>query len=553
MLKENFVQTIGASIRAFWDGPCFNDLDRPALTYGDLAHRIYRLHDLFRRSGIEPGDRIAVIGRNSANWGVTYLATVTYGAVIVPVLPEFTGHEIEHIVRHSESRILFVTEAIFDEINEEQIPSVEGIVCLRDFTLLWERDEAFGEALAHSENGYLDHYGDRLTPATHAFPSVSNGNLAAIVYTSGTTGFSKGVMLNHNALMANVRFFNDSVDLQPGDRIVSFLPLAHAFGCAFDFLAPLLQGCHVTFISKIPTPKVLVKAFGEIRPAVVMSVPLIIEKIYRNRIKPALEEPRVQMMLKVPGLRTLVYRRIRDQVYEVFGGNYKELVIGGAALNREIEAFFRRIGVNLTCGYGMTECGPLISYSVFKHRPPVGSVGRIIPYLECRIDHPDPQTGVGEVLVRGENRMLGYYKDEAATGETIDAAGWLHTGDLGHLDDSGFLFLTGRSKNMILTASGQNVYPEEIESQLNNLPCVEESLILEHDGKLHALVYPDVESVDRACLKGTQVETLMEENRKELNKRLPAYSQIARLKVLYEEFEKTPTKKIKRRLYNALG
>ncbi len=553
MLSENFTQTICASIRAHWDVPCFNDLDQTALTYGDLAHRICRLHDLFERSGVRPGDRIALIGRNSTNWGITYLATVTYGAVIAPILPDFTAQEIEHIVRHSESTLLFLTEAIYDRINEEQMPSIQGIVNLRDFGLLWERDQEFGAALAASQNGYLENHGAHLNRDALAFPEVSNDELAAIVYTSGTTGFSKGVMLTHNSLMANVRFFNDCVDLTPGDRMVSFLPLAHAFGCAFDFLAPLLQGCHVTFISKIPTPKVLVKAFHEIKPAVVMSVPLIIEKIYRSRIRPVLETPKMQFMLKVPGLRNIVYGKIRDQIYEVFGGNYKELVIGGAALNREIEGFFRKIGVNLTCGYGMTECGPLISYSKFADQPPVGSVGRIIPYLECRIAHADAETGIGEVQVRGENRMLGYYKDEDATAETIDPEGWLHTGDLGRLDSDGFLFLTGRSKNMILTASGQNVYPEEIESQLNNLPCVEESLILEQDGKLHALVYPDVESVDRACLKGTQVETLMEENRRTLNLKLPAFSRISRLKVLYEEFEKTPTKKIKRRLYNALS
>jgi long-chain acyl-CoA synthetase len=283
-----------------------------------------------------------------------------------------------------------------------------------------------------------------------------------------------------------------------------------------------------------------------------MSVPLIIEKIYKSRIRPVLETGKMRMMLKVPGLKNVVQRKIRDQIYEVFGGRYKEMVIGGAALNRDIELFFREIGLNITCGYGMTEFGPLMSYTVSAENPPPGSVGRVIPYLECHISDPDPETGIGEVLMRGENRMLGYYKDEEATAETIDADGWLHTGDLGRLDEQGFLYLTGRSKNMILTAAGQNIYPEEIESQLNNMPCVEESLVLENDGQIVALVYPDLESVDQACLRGQQVENLMEENRKNLNRRLPGYCQIARLKVLYEEFEKTPTKKIKRRLYNAL-
>ena len=315
MLKENFVQTIGASIRDFWDVPCFNDLDRPAITYGDLAHRVFKLHHIFSQCGVEPGDRIAVIGRNSTNWGVTYLAAITYGAIIVPILPDFTSQEIEHIVRHSESSLLFVSEAIFDGLNEEKIPSAKGILSLEDFSLLWHSKDPVRKAVETADTGYLEHYGQLLNRNDLTFPEFPNGDLAAIVYTSGTTGFSKGVMLTGNTLMANVRFFNDCVDLQPGENIVSFLPLAHAFGCAFDFLAPLLQGCHVHFISKIPTPKVLVNAFGELKPAVVMSVPLIIEKIYRNRIKPKLETPRVQFMLKVPGLKTLVHNKIRDQIY----------------------------------------------------------------------------------------------------------------------------------------------------------------------------------------------------------------------------------------------
>jgi long-chain acyl-CoA synthetase len=382
---------------------------------------------------------------------------------------------------------------------------------------------------------------------------VAGDSLATIVYTSGTTGFSKGVMLTHRALMVNVRFFIDHVTLHPGDNIVSFLPLAHAFGCAFDFLAPFFAGCHITFIDRIPTPKVLLAAFAALKPVVVMSVPLIIEKIYRNRVKPQLESANIQLMLKVPGLRALVHRKIQGALYEAFGGSYRELVVGGAALNRDVEQFFRKVGFNLTCGYGMTECGPLISYSVSADKPPVGSVGRVIPYLECRIDGADKPGDVGEVLVRGENRMIGYFQDDEATAGAIDSDGWLHTGDLGRFDAEGFLYLTGRSKNMILTASGQNIYPEEIESRLNNMPCVEESLVIEREGRLLALVYPDLESVDRACLKGGQVEVRMEANRQELNQKLPGYAQIAKLKILYEEFEKTPTKKIKRRVYDAFA
>jgi len=553
MLDKNLVATCEESLRRHRLSPCFSDLGGSTLTYGDVAARIRRLHWLLHELGVERGDRVALVGRNSAHWAVTYLAVVTYGAVIVPILPDFAAAEMEHIVRHSGARLLFAADAVWDCLNEERMDRLKAAFRLADFSLFWARKDKVRHALDKAAAGVEERYGDELRRGDVRFEPVAGDELAAIVYTSGTTGFSKGVMLAHHALMVNVHYFNDRVHLGPGDTIVSFLPLAHAFGCAFDFLAPFAAGCHITFIEKLPTPKVLLGAFGEMKPAVVMSVPLIIEKIYRKRVKPQLESPRVQLMLKVPGLRNVVYRKIRDALYEAFGGRYKELVIGGAALNKDIEAFFRRIGFNLTCGYGMTEFGPLISYSVWQDEPPIGSVGRVIPQLECRIVDPDPATGIGEVQVRGESRMLGYYLDDDATAATIDAEGWLHTGDLGHLDERGFLYLTGRSKNMILTASGQNVYPEEIESQLNILPCVEESLVIERGGRLLALVYPDLESVDRACLRGKQVEELMEENRMALNQRLPAYCQIAKLTVLYEEFEKTPTKKIKRRLYDAFA
>ncbi len=551
-ISENFADGIGQSLRHNWDVPCFSDLGGATLTYGDVARRITRLHGLFDAMDLRAGDRVGLVGRNCINWAVVYLATVTRGAVIVPILPDFTGGEIEHIVRHSGCRLLFLADAAADAVDSDKMPSVEAAARLHDFSRLWGDDKRTVAALAALGAPAAAGEAPR-APADLRLPLVNGDQLATIVYTSGTTGFSKGVMLTHRALMVNVRFFLDHVTLQPGDNIVSFLPLAHAFGCAFDFLSPYFAGCHVTFVEKIPTPKVLLAAFADLKPVVVMSVPLIIEKIYRNRVKPQLESANVQFMLKLPGLRAFVQKKIRDALYEAFGGRYRELVVGGAALNRDVEQFFRKIGFNLTCGYGMTECGPLISYSVWSENPPIGSVGRVIPYLECRIDGARKPGDIGEVLVRGENRMLGYYNDDDATAASIDGDGWLHTGDLGRLDAEGFLYLTGRSKNMILSASGQNIYPEEIESQLNNMPCVEESLVIERDGKLLALVYPDLESVDRACLKGGQVEVRMEANRQELNQRLPGYAQIARLKILYEEFEKTPTKKIKRRVYDAFA
>jgi len=553
MLKENFVETISGSINKHWDVPCFSDLEGDTLTYGEVAQRIFLLHYIIAEAGLKKGDRIGLVGRNISNWCITYLAAVTCGAVIVPILPDFTSAEIEHIVRHSECKLLFTAGNIHDRLDEEKMPSLAGIFHLEDFSLDWTREKKLGAIVENAESGSRERYSGLLDGRSVRFPGIANEDLAAIVYTSGTTGFSKGVMLTGNSLAANIMYFLRSIELKPGDNVVSFLPLAHAFGCAFDFLAPMAAGCHVIYVEKTPTPKVLMPAFEKYRPVYVMSVPLVIEKIFRKKIKPLLDTPKMKLALKVPVLNKLVYKKIHDQVYAHFGGHFKEMVIGGAAINRDIEDFFRRIGLRMACGYGMTECGPLISYTVFDGQPPVGSVGRVIPYLECRIHGAHPETGIGEVQVRGENLMLGYYNDEEATAEAINSEGWLMTGDLGRLDTDGFLYLTGRSKNMILTSSGQNVYPEEIESQLNNLPCVEESLVIENEGKLVALVYPDLESVDRACLKGKQVESLMEENRKALNTRLPGFSQIAKLRVMYEEFEKTPTKKIKRRFYNAFS
>ena len=372
--------------------------------------------------------RIGLVGRNSAHWCVTYLAAVTYGAVIVPILPDFSTGEIEHIVRHAECKLLFVAPSIFDRLEEGKMPTVAGVFLLPRFDIAW----AENDKLAKLKNEAPGAVG-ALTPDNLAFSSIGNEELTALVYTSGTTGFSKGVMLNGNSLIANILYFQANVELTPGDNIVSFLPLAHAFGCAFDFLAPFASGCHVTLVEKIPTAKVLLPAFERLKPVVVMSVPLIIEKIYKTKIKPVIDTTKIRTMLKVPGLRNVVYGKIHDQIYAFFGSNFKELVIGGAAINRDIEDFFRRIGLRMTCGYGMTECGPLISYTVFDGEPPVGSVGRVIPYLECRIHDPDPETGIGEVQVRGENVMLGYYRDEEATAETLDEFGWLRTGDLGRL------------------------------------------------------------------------------------------------------------------------
>ena len=552
MLKENLVEDFTKSFRANWDRLAFSDFDGPTYTSGDVVNRILRLHYIFTEFGLKPGDKVALVGRNSSHWAITYLATVTYGAVIVPILPDFTSDEIHHIVNHSDSQLLFVSDQIFDQIDESRMHNLKAILALSDFHLCHCRTPEAREIVEKSATGYVETYHAILSRRDLKFPEVPNEALCAICYTSGTTGFSKGVMLPHNSLVANVRFFIDNLDLTANNRVVSFLPLAHAFGCAFEFIAPVVVGCHITFIEKVPTPKVLMEAFAEVKPRLITSVPLIIEKIYRTRIRPKIKTPRMQTLLKLPLIGHLVRKKILKQVSEVFGGAFQEIVVGGAALNREVEDFFRGIGFPLANGYGMTECGPLISYTVVADNPPVGCVGKILCYLECRIVKEDPDQDIGEVQVRGENVMYGYYKDEEATREAIDDDGWLHTGDLGHFDDKGFLYLTGRSKNMILSASGQNIYPEEIEAKLNNLHCVTESLILDDGGKLTALVYPDMEMVDEQGIGEEQLAEIMEQNRQTLNGQLAAYSAVARIKLLFEEFEKTPTKKIKRRLYDAL-
>ncbi len=551
MLKENLVATFTAAVRENWDRPCYSDHEGATLRYSEVASRILQLQHIFREAGVQRGDKIALVGRNSAHWAVTYFATLCYGAVSVPILPDFTAEEIHHITTHSDAVLLFAADPIYDKLADDRMRGLKGILRLEDFSLRTCRLKRLPEIVAAAPTAYLKQAAPLLSPRSLNLGEVAGHELATIVYTSGTTGFSKGVMLDHHSLMVNARFYLDCLDLSGNRRILSFLPLAHSYGCAFDLVAPSVGGCHVTFLEKMPTPKVLLETFAEIKPAVVLSVPLIIEKIYRNRIKPRLESTAMRTLLKVPGLNRVLCNRINQKIRAIFGGEFQEVVIGGAAFNREADAFFRRIGFPLANGYGMTECGPLISFTLARDEPPLGSVGRVIPYLECRIDVHDPATGIGEVLVRGENVMLGYYKDAAATREALDADGWLHTGDLGRLDADGYLFLTGRCKNMILSSSGQNVYPEEIEAKLNDLPYVMESLVVECDQKICAVVYPDMDRADQDRIDEHRLAEIMEQNRRTLNGALPAYAAIAKIKLIFEEFEKTPTKKIKRRLYSA--
>jgi len=546
-IQENLVGLIGESVRRNWTRPALADWEGTGLTYGQVADEIARLHEVFRICHVAPDDKIALLGRNSASWAVVWLATVTYGAVIVPILPDFRPDDVHHIVKHSDAMLFFVADALFAPLDPGQLRDVGAVFSLADFRLLHCRKESLAkslEAAARSPRG-------RRFPDPEDFrvADVENARLAAIVYTSGTTGFSKGVMLPHRSLLANVVFAKANMPLEPGDTIVSFLPLAHAFGCAFEFLFPFASGCAITFLAQTPSPKIILDAFGAIRPRLILSVPLVIEKIYAKRLAPALEKETTKLLMRIPPVRRILQRKIKEKLVAVFGGRFREIVIGGAALNGDVERFFRAIGFPFTCGYGMTECGPLISYAGWRDHK-LGGVGRKVDTLEVRIDSADSQRVPGEILVRGVNVMAGYYKNPEATAAAIDADGWLHTGDLGVIDAEGTIFISGRSKTVILGPSGQNIYPEEIEAKLNSLPFVAESLVIERNGRLFALVYPDLERVDQLRLDERELVQRMEKNRLTLNRVLPSYASIAKIDVYSEEFQKTPTKKIKRFLYS---
>ncbi len=548
MAQETLVDLIRENIRASWTRQALSDWEGATLTYGQTAERIAYLHELFRACHMAPGDKVALLGRNSTAWGVTWMAVVTYGAVVVPILPDFRPDDVHHIVNHSDASFLFVADSLFTGLDAAKMRELKAVLSLGDFRVLASRKESVSRSLAEVAARLPGRRVPYPDPSRLEWTGVAGDQLAAIVYTSGTTGFSKGVMLPHRSLLANVRYAQANMPLEPGDTIVSFLPLAHAFGVAFEFLFPFISGCSITFLAQTPSPQVILKAFGQIRPRLILSVPLVIEKIYAKRLRPTLEKEAMRILMKIPPARRILDRKIREKLIGVFGGRFREIVIGGAALNGDVERFFKRIEFPFTCGYGMTECGPLISYAGWKEHRAAG-VGRAVDTLEVRVDSPSPSTVPGEILVRGVNVMAGYYKNPDATAAAIDADGWLHTGDLGVIDADGFIFIRGRSKTMFLGPSGHNIYPEEIEAKLNSLPFVGESLVLERNGKLFALVYPDLERVDATKLHERDLVTRMEKNRLTLNRSLPAWAAISRIDVYSEEFQKTPTKKIKRFLY----
>ena len=550
--EENLIKIYENSFRKNWDFEAVTDFGTSnTLTYAQLAENIAKLHVLFDRVGVQQGDKVAVMGKNNANWVTTYLATVTYGAVIVPILQDFKANDAIHIINHSESKLLFITDLIWENIDVEQVPNLQAVISLNTMDLIitgLPKTQAVDKMTI--EELFAEKYPSGFNRDDVQYVERSNAELASINYTSGTTGFSKGVMTPANALAGNIVFGLNTKLVWPGCRHVAFLPLAHAYGCAFDFLACLAAGGHTYLIGRTPSPKILMKAFAEVKPTVILSVPLILEKIYKKMIQPQISKKPVSWVLKMPLLDKVVLNKIRETLMNAFGGEFSQIIIGGAPLNAEVEAFLRRIKFPITVGYGMTETAPLISFTPWTEFRSQ-SCGQVLKgFMDARIANPDAD-GVGEIQVRGENVMAGYYKNEQATAESFTEDGWLRTGDLGIIDEDGFIYIKGRCKTMLLGPSGQNIYPEEIEAKINNMPYVLESLVLQKDTRLVALVCPDFEAVDADHLTQDQLEVIMEENRKLVNAELAAYEQINEVRVYTHEFEKTPKKSIKRFLYEA--
>ena len=549
--EKSFIALIEKSIKKNWDLNALTDYKGTTLQYKDVARKIEKLHILFEETGIKPGDKIAACSRNMSNWGVTFLAVVSYGAVIVPILHEFKPDQVHNIVNHSEAKLLFVGDAVWENLDESAMPDLQGIILLNDFSLLVSRNEKLTHARENLNALFGKKYPMNFRKEHVSYYKDSPEELLVLNYTSGSTGFSKGVMLPARSMWSNIEFAHERLSkfLKTGDKIVSMLPMAHMYGLAFEFLYEFCYGVHIYFLTRMPSPKVILQAFADVKPNVVVAVPLIIEKIVKKNVLPKLETPTMKFLMRVPLVNDKIKAKVREQMMAAFGGNFYEIIVGGAAFNQEIEAFLRSINFPYTVGYGMTECGPIISYedwTKFK----AGSCGKSAPRMEVKILSVDPQNVPGEIVTRGDNVMLGYFKNEEATAGVIDEEGWLHTGDLGVMDAEGNITIKGRSKNMLLGPSGQNIYPEEIEDKLNNMLYVNESIIIQAvDGKLVALIYPDFDLAFANGLTEEAIAKQMEANRVALNAEVAAYEQIARVKIYHEEFEKTPKKSIKRFLY----
>ncbi|WP_373728769.1 long-chain fatty acid--CoA ligase [Bacteroides heparinolyticus] len=547
--EYGFVDYIEQSIIKNWDNNALTDYKGITLQYKDVARKIAKFHIVLESAGIRPGDKIAVCGRNSAHWAVTFLATVTYGAIIVPILHEFKADNIHNIVNHSEAKLLFVGDQVWENLNEDAMPLLIGIALLTDFNLVVCRNKQLLDAFEHRNAIYGTYYPRNFRPEHVNYrKEQSPEELAVINYTSGTTGYSKGVMLPCRSLWSNLAYCHEMLPVRPGDRIVSMLPLGHVFGMVYDFLYGFSAGAHLFFLTRMPSPKIIAQSFSEIKPRVISCVPLIVEKIIKKNILPRVDNKIGKLLLRVPIINDKIKAAARKEAMEIFGGNFDEIIVGGAPFNADVERFLKQIGFPYTVAYGMTECGPIISSSRWDTLK-LASCGKAASRMEVRIDSPDPENIAGEIICKGTNLMLGYYKNDEATSQIIDSNGWLHTGDLATMDAEGYITVRGRSKNMLLTSRGQNIYPEEIESKLNNMPYVSESLIVLQKEKLVALIYPDFDDAFAHNMKQEDIEKVMEDNRKELNLQLPAYSQIAKVKIHFEEFEKTAKKSIKRFMY----
>ena len=548
-MEDKLIELIENSIKKNWDRKAFTDFNGESLQYKDVARKIAKMHLLFEAADIRPGDKIALCGRNSGNWCVAFLATITYGAVIVPILHEFKPDNVHHIVNHSEARLLFVGDQVWENLNENRMPALQGIICVKDFTLVNSRSEKLSFAREHLNALFGQRFPMMfLREHVHFTPESSPEQLAVINYTSGTTGFSKGVMLPYRSLVSNVLFCNRTIGIAPGDNIVSMLPMGHVFGLVYDFLYGVCFGAHLYFLTRMPSPKVIMTTVAEFHPRIMSCVPLVIEKIFKKEVLPKIDSKLGKLLLHIPIISEKIKEKARTESLRLFGGNIKEVIIGGAPFNAEVEAFVRSINFPYSIAYGMTECGPIICSSRWETLK-LASCGKATTRMEVKIDSPDPQNVAGEIICKGANLMLGYYKNAEATSQIIDVNGWLHTGDLATMDTEGYVTVRGRSKNMLLTASGQNIYPEEIESKLNNMPYVSESLIVLQKDKLVALIYPDFDDAFAHGMEQSDIEKVMEDNRNELNLQLPAYSQITKVKIHFEEFEKTAKKSIKRFMY----
>mgnify|MGYP003263984221 FL=1 len=545
---SSLIQLIEESIRKNWNLDAMTNYKGATLQYKDVARKIEKMHILFEHAGIKKGDKIALCGRNSANWTATFLGVITYGAVAVPILHEFKADNVHNIVNHSEARMLFVGDQVWENFNEAAMPHLEGIIELKNFDLVVSRSQRLTYAREHLNEEFGKRYPCRFRADNVSYRREEPEELAVINYTSGTTGYSKGVMLPYRSIISNVVHIHKKVGLKPGDNVVSMLPLGHIFGLVFDFIYGVTVGAHLWFLTRMPSPKIIAESFAEIRPRVIACVPLIVEKIFKKNILPKVDNKLGKLLLKLPIVSDKIKEQIRTQAMEVFGGNFIEIVIGGAPFNPEVEAFLRKINFPYTIAYGMTEAAPLICHSRWDEIQ-YTSCGKTVSNMETKVLSSDPERIPGELVCRGINVMLGYYKNEEATAQAIDCNGWLHTGDMAIKDAEGNIFIKGRCKNKLLTASGQNIYPEEIEARLNNMPFVNESLVILAGDKLIALVYPDNEEAFAQGMDKKALEAAIEVNRTELNKILPAYSQITRIKLYPEEFEKTAKKSIKRFLY----